>query len=64
MATSILSLPVYFTAEYLSACELSASDGVPLDAQGGISREEFLRYFQAVSREAARVIFTSENHAS
>jgi hypothetical protein len=60
MATSILSLQSYFTAENLAACELSALDGVLVDQHGGISRAEFLRYFERVSREAA-LFFTSEN---
>jgi len=61
MATSILSLPAYLTAKDLAECELSSRDGVPVDAQGGISREDFLLFCDRVSREAALVIFTSKN---
>ncbi|TAM01716.1 MAG: hypothetical protein EPN70_18855 [Paraburkholderia sp.] len=60
MAKSILPSPAYFTAENLAACDLSTLDGVPVDQHGGISRAEFLRYFEGVSREAA-LFFTSEN---
>ena len=62
MATHIV--PAYLSAEDLAACDLSAADGVPVDQHGGISRTDFLRFAESVSREAARVIFTSESAKS
>jgi len=60
MANSILPSPVYFTAANLADCDLSALDGVPVDQHGGISRANFLRYFEDLSHKAA-LFFTSEN---
>lgn len=53
-------LPDYINAEQLAACDLTNEDGLALDALGGITLPEFLNWFEAVSRQAAK-IFTSEN---
>lgn len=60
MTGTTSDLPEYITAEQLAACELSADDGLQLDLQGGISREDFLQWFSEISRRVAK-IFTGEN---
>lgn len=61
MAISIVQhLPQRFTAAQLAACDLSALDGLPVESDGGVSRENFLNFFIQTSAAAAD-IFTAEN---
>ncbi|OTP72171.1 hypothetical protein PAMC26577_21665 [Caballeronia sordidicola] len=45
----------------MAACDLSADDGVPVDATGGIALAQFLSFFDSTVKPNVRAIFTGEN---
>jgi hypothetical protein len=55
------NIPQRFSAAQLAACNLSTLDGLPVELDGGVSRNNFLNFFTQASSDAAAFFAAAEN---